>query len=81
MRNFTRSQLTLTSKKRALQFISEYCSAQHAEANPKAIFQALIAREKLGSTNMGHGIAIPHACSSSSPQRSLYIVKKNDCLL
>jgi PTS system nitrogen regulatory IIA component len=48
------------SKKRALERLSEIL----AEATPylaaTEIFTALIAREKLGSTGIGDGVAIPH---------------------
>ena len=34
--------------------------AQHTNLDPDAIYENLIAREKLGSTGFGNGIAIPH---------------------
>ena len=34
--------------------------AQHTNLDPDAIYESLIAREKLGSTGFGNGIAIPH---------------------
>ena len=52
---------SVSSKKRAL----EALSAQLASATPSLseveIFNSLIARERLGSTGLGHGVAIPHA--------------------
>ena len=40
--------------------------AAHAAASlnldPKMIFEALQAREQLGSTGLGKGFALPHAC-------------------
>jgi PTS system nitrogen regulatory IIA component len=35
--------------------------ASHAGLRGQEMYQALLAREKLGSTALGHGIAIPHA--------------------
>lgn len=47
------------SKKRVLELIGKLVS-QHTGLDPDAIYENLIAREKLGSTGFGHGIAIPH---------------------
>ncbi|MGI3131637.1 PTS IIA-like nitrogen regulatory protein PtsN [Halopseudomonas pachastrellae] len=47
------------SKKRVLELIGKMV-AQHTNLDPDAIYENLIAREKLGSTGFGNGIAIPH---------------------
>ena len=47
------------SKKRVLELIGKLV-AQHANLDPDAIYENLIARERLGSTGFGNGIAIPH---------------------
>ncbi|SDS97720.1 PTS system, nitrogen regulatory IIA component [Halopseudomonas sabulinigri] len=47
------------SKKRVLELIGKLV-AQHTNLDPDAIYESLIAREKLGSTGFGNGIAIPH---------------------
>lgn len=47
------------SKKRLLELIGKLI-AQHTQLNADAIYESLIAREKLGSTGFGNGIAIPH---------------------
>lgn len=49
------------SRKRALQWLSELLAGGTPYLTASEIFSALIAREKLGSTGIGHGIAIPHA--------------------
>lgn len=49
-----------TSKKRVLEDIAEHMSDNHTELSANDVFNALIAREKLGSTGIGNGIAIPH---------------------
>lgn len=48
------------SKKRALEQIANLISSQVPELERRDVFEALIAREKLGSTGFGNGIAIPH---------------------
>lgn len=49
-----------SSKKRIIEEISEHLHEQLPHIDTSTIFKALIAREKLGSTGIGHGIAIPH---------------------
>lgn len=56
----------VSSKKRALEFLSELLAKESAVADSFAIFQHLTEREKLGSTSLGHGVAIPHARTSGS---------------
>ncbi|UAW97834.1 PTS IIA-like nitrogen regulatory protein PtsN [Halopseudomonas nanhaiensis] len=48
------------SKKRVLEQIGKLI-AQHTNLDPDAIYENLIARERLGSTGFGNGIAIPHS--------------------
>lgn len=48
------------SKKRLLSNISEKLAAEHEDLAPEDIFDALMAREQLGSTGIGNGLAIPH---------------------
>lgn len=51
----------VVSKKRALELLASLL-ADKTEANKSFdIFQLLTEREKLGSTSLGHGIALPHA--------------------
>ena len=51
---------TVSSKKRALEILSESLSQQHSGLIKSKVLDALLAREKLGSTGLGKGIAIPH---------------------
>ncbi|CAM3254586.1 MULTISPECIES: PTS IIA-like nitrogen regulatory protein PtsN [Pseudomonas] len=48
------------SKKKALEQIANLISRQVPDLEMQDVFDALIAREKLGSTGFGNGIAIPH---------------------
>ncbi len=50
----------ITSKKRALERLGELLAADDGELPAGQIFDALSARERLGSTGLGHGVAIPH---------------------
>ena len=49
-----------TSKKRALEMASEMLAASSEELGQAEVFSALLGREKLGSTGLGHGVALPH---------------------
>jgi PTS system nitrogen regulatory IIA component len=51
----------VTSKKRALEVISELLGHEAGVDDPLPIFELLTEREKLGSTSLGHGVALPHA--------------------
>lgn len=48
------------SKKRVLEQIANLVARELPDLEAKSIFESLIAREKLGSTGFGNGIAIPH---------------------
>ena len=47
------------SKKQLLQELAKF-SSQFTQLDSRQIFEALLQREKLGSTGLGRGIAIPH---------------------
>lgn len=48
------------SKKRVLELIANLIARDRPEVDTAELFEALIARERLGSTGFGNGIAIPH---------------------
>ncbi|MGV8919144.1 MAG: PTS IIA-like nitrogen regulatory protein PtsN [Pseudomonas sp.] len=48
------------SKKRALETIANVIVREVPELYEQDVYESLIAREKLGSTGFGNGIAIPH---------------------
>ena len=50
----------VTSKKRALELVSELLATSTPELGQSEVFTALLGREKLGSTGLGHGVALPH---------------------
>ena len=52
-------KLPVTSKKQALQELAKR-AAEISAINERVIFDALIERERLGTTGVGNGIAIPH---------------------
>ena len=53
-------QIDMSSKKRTLEYVSNLLSFSNPELRQHQIFNCLISREKLGSTALGNGVAIPH---------------------
>ncbi|MFD2229667.1 PTS IIA-like nitrogen regulatory protein PtsN [Alkalimarinus sediminis] len=49
-----------SSKKKVLEEIAQRIAQQYPDINENTIFNSLIGRERLGSTGIGQGIAIPH---------------------
>ena len=49
-----------TSKKASLETAAEAIATTQESIDARQLLEALMAREKLGSTNLGDGIAIPH---------------------
>ena len=57
-----------SSKKRLIENISNFLAEQLPDSIADDIYERLIAREKLGSTGIGEGIAIPHSRLSGCEQ-------------
>ncbi|WP_457913841.1 PTS IIA-like nitrogen regulatory protein PtsN [Candidatus Gillettellia adelgis] len=55
----TKSAVHCTTKNRALEIISELAAIQ-LNLPPLVVFNAVLTRERMGSTGIGNGIAIPH---------------------
>lgn len=52
--------ISASSKKRLLEKISELLGEVVPDLDDRAIFQSLVDRERLGSTGVGNGVALPH---------------------
>lgn len=52
--------LNVTSKKRLLERIAGILLKDNDNANRDTVFQILTERERLGSTGIGHSVALPH---------------------
>lgn len=67
------SQVNCKSKKGALEKISRI-AGEKLDIDAQGVFNDLIAREKIGSTGVGSGIAIPHVrIDSSLPATGVFI--------
>lgn len=51
----------INSKKQLLEQVSRIVSDADSRLKQQPLFDALQSREKIGSTALGHGVAIPHA--------------------
>lgn len=56
----TRSDVAAQSRKRALEQAADLLAGQYPELSARVLFDELMGRERLGSTALGEGIAIPH---------------------
>lgn len=52
--------VVINSKKATLEALAGLIATADAEITQGEVFNSLVAREKLGSTGLGHGIALPH---------------------
>ena len=55
------NNLQIASKKRLLEVLAEFLATDIPGLSSAAVFERLLERERLGSTGLGHGIALPHA--------------------
>jgi PTS system nitrogen regulatory IIA component len=66
------------SKKRAIELISELMVAGRQDLTQTQVFGCLIERERLGSTGLGHGAAIPHGRLKGLNQAICSFLKLNE---
>ena len=69
--------LELNSKKRLFEEVGSLLEASRS-IKKSQVFDSLIAREKLGSTGLGYGVAIPHGRIKTLPEAvGLFVRAKN----
>ncbi|MBK1716075.1 PTS sugar transporter subunit IIA [Thiocystis violacea] len=51
----------IVSKKRLIETLAGLLAGEHPRLQTETVFERLLERERLGSTGLGHGIALPHA--------------------
>jgi PTS system nitrogen regulatory IIA component len=63
----TLCHVTCSSKKRSLEVLASLIAEGSENINADELFQQLVARERLGSTGIGEGIAIPALMTLAKP--------------
>ncbi|MDR5873906.1 PTS sugar transporter subunit IIA [Halomonas sp. CUBES01] len=68
------------SKKRVLEFFSTFIAQNIPSLDSQEVFSRLIGRERLGSTGIGNGVAIPHARSPHCESPIAGFLKLNEAV-
>ena len=68
------------SKKRALEELSELISHDQNSISATDIFDCLLSRERLGSTGIGYGVAIPHGRLKNSNHTTAALIQLNSSI-
>ena len=66
------------SKKRVLENLSHFLADRTTEIDSDELYQGLLARERLGSTGIGEGVAIPHCRMASCSKITGAFLKLED---
>lgn len=66
---------TARSKKRILEELAGLLAKSNPGLTPLAVFERLLERERLGSTGLGQGIALPHARMTCVTEASGALIK------
>ena len=69
----THALLHVANRKRALHFVSDLLAEHYDEVSAHLLFDALMERERLGSTGLGEGVAIPHCRLEGAPMMAALI--------
>lgn len=59
-KNTTCTDVSAQSRKRAIELAADLLADRHADLEARPLFDGLMNRERLGSTALGDGVAIPH---------------------
>ncbi len=67
-------RVRISSKKKLLELVSEALVQNDESLNSREVFKSLCARENLGSTGLGNGVAIPHGrVNGSSAVQAVFV--------
>lgn len=72
--------IELRSKKAALEYLAETLGADCPEFTNMDVFEGLLARERLGSTGLGNGIAIPHGRMAGVTETKAAFLKTKEAI-
>lgn len=69
-----KTAVLFNSKKRLFEFVADLANEQNPELLKQDVIDALLNREKLGSTGIGKGIAIPHGRLTNLAQIHAFLI-------
>ncbi len=64
-----------TSKKSVLEALAGLIAGDEPDVTQAQVFDSFIARERLGSTGLGHGVAIPHCRVDNATEARAAIIR------
>lgn len=73
-----RTGIRARSKKRLLELAAASLSGEPVLADERSVFSSLCARERIGSTGLGHGVAIPHGRLPGLEEASGVMIRLTD---
>lgn len=76
----TECAVQCNSKKRILEIISDIAAQTSPEVEKEAVLNALLGREKVGSTGIGNGIALPHGRLPNLSKVTAVVVTTNPAI-
>lgn len=68
------------SKKRVIEYLASFMAAGQPELNADGLYEQLLDRERLGSTGIGDGVAIPHCRSKEAKQVTAAMLKLGEAV-
>jgi PTS system nitrogen regulatory IIA component len=74
-----RLDVDVSSKVQLLQQVAALLAARH-NLSPATLLESLNAREQMGSTGVGHGVAIPHARMSECVAAAAVFLRTKDAI-
>ncbi len=72
--------IELRSKKAVLEYLSERLGEDCPELSNMDVFEGLLARERLGSTGLGHGVGIPHGRMAGITETKAAFLKTKEAI-
>lgn len=76
--SMTRCHVDAVSKKRVLELASKLLATDNEAMEAEDVFSALLNRERLGSTGIGDGVAIPHCRLAGCKQAMALLMTLKD---
>ena len=70
-----RVDVSVRSRKHAIELAARSLASAYENVSTNTLFDAMIARERLGCTTLGHGVALPHAALPGLETSAAAVIK------